>query len=72
MSKNDTVVTANESGEGPSFAPLPPRSLIGKWRLDNNAKKVHERRVGDVIRANAASMEERIDTIVSRITSPQG
>jgi hypothetical protein len=70
MSENDTVMTANETGEG-TFAQLPSRSLIKKWRLNNNADEVNEQRVGDVIRANAASMEGRIDAIVNRITSPQ-
>lgn len=71
MSENDIVMAANETDEG-KFAELPPRSLINKWRLNNNADEVNEQRVGEVIQANAAAMEKRIAGIVNRITSPQG
>ncbi len=66
MGENDTVITANETGEG-TFAPLPPRSLIKKWHLNNDADPVDHDRVMATIEANIKAMAERLPTHIDNL-----
>lgn len=54
----------NEStrlGDGAGgFPPLPPRSLIRNWRLNNNSDPVDHDGVMQTIRANGDAMEQRL------------